>query len=332
MAATGWYAYSLNKKIALIPRVDVSAITGDESNRPPKAPNKAVNILLMGADNPHRLVKQPTVAQLLEDGEWDPGAYRSDTMMVVHIPADRKSAYVVSVPRDSYVPIYDAEGEQHGQNKINEAFAAYGPLGTWRTIENLSQVRIDHMMVIDYAGFNELTEAVGGVDVYVPQTVYDSQQDQEWTKGWHHIEGELALKYVRMRHGLLEGDFDRIDRQQNFLRAVLQKTLADGTIGDPFKLNRVLGAITDHLAVDSSWSTGDIRGLALGLRGIDSKKVRFMTLPLLRYQTASPASATPTSSTPRPRSCCGGRCSTTRSAKYLKDHPEDELPDPTDVS
>ena len=128
------------------------------------------------------------------------------------------------------------------------------------------------MMVIDYAGFNELTEAVGGVDVYVPQTVYDSQQDQEWEQGWHHIEGELALKYVRMRHGLLEGDFDRIDRQQNFLRAVLHKTLADGTIGDPFKLNRVLGAITDHLAVDSSWSTGDIRGLALGLRGIDARR------------------------------------------------------------
>jgi LCP family protein required for cell wall assembly len=182
VAATGWYAYTLNQKIEQIPRVDASAITGDESNRPPKAPNKAVNILLMGADNPHRLVKQPTVAQLLQDGEWDPGAYRSDTMLVVHVPADRKSAYVVSVPRDSYVPIYDAQGHQHGQNKINEAFSAYGPLGTWRTIENLSQVRIDHMMVIDYAGFNELTDAIGGVNVYVPQTVYDSQQDQEWTK------------------------------------------------------------------------------------------------------------------------------------------------------
>ena len=68
-------------------------------------PNKAVNILLMGADNPERLVEKPTVAELLADGEWDAGAYRSDTMMVVHIPADRKSAYVVSVPRDSYVQI-----------------------------------------------------------------------------------------------------------------------------------------------------------------------------------------------------------------------------------
>ncbi len=234
----------------------------------------------MGADNPQRLVKKPTVAELLEDGQWDPGAYRSDTMMVVHIPADRKTAYVVSVPRDSYVPIYDAEGEQHGKNKINAAFAEYGPFGTWRTIENLSGVHIDHMAVIDYAGFNELTEAIGGVDVFVPQTVYDSAQDQEWTQGWHHVEGELALKYVRMRHGLLGGDFDRIDRQQNFLRAVLQKTLSDGTIGNPVKLSKVLGAITGHLAVDGDWSTKDLRNLALSLRGLNSKNVRFMTLPL----------------------------------------------------
>jgi LCP family protein required for cell wall assembly len=331
VASSGWYGYTLNKKIALIPRVDISAITSDESNRPPKAPNHAVNILLMGADNPHRLIKQPTVAELLQDGEWDAGAYRSDTMMVVHVPADRKSAYVVSVPRDSYVPIYDADGEQHGQNKINEAFSAYGPLGTWRTIENLSQVRIDHMMVIDYAGFNDLTEAVGGVDVYVPQTVYDSQQDQEWTKGWHHIEGELALKYVRMRHGLLEGDFDRIDRQQNFLRAVLAKTLTDRTIGDPFKLNQVLGAITDHLAVDSSWSTGDIRGLALGLRGIDIKKVHFMTLPLARYETIPGVGDSNIIDTQAAKLLWRAVLDD-KVAKYLKDHPDDELPDPRDVS
>src|ERR671920_2325505 len=130
----------------------------------------------MGADNPQRLVKKPTVAELLEDGKWDPGAYRSDTMMVVHIPADRKTAYVVSVPRDSYVPIYDDEGNEHDRNKINAAFAEYGPFGTLRTIEELSGVRIDHMAVIDYAGFKDLTAAIDGVDVYVPEAVYDIKQ------------------------------------------------------------------------------------------------------------------------------------------------------------
>jgi anionic cell wall polymer biosynthesis LytR-Cps2A-Psr (LCP) family protein len=150
-------------------------------------------------------------------------------------------------------------------------------------------------------------------------------------EGWHHIQGELALKYVRMRHGLLEGDFDRIDRQQNFLRAVLQKTLADGTIGDPFKLNRVLGAITGHLAVDSSWSTSDIRGLALGLRGIDSKKVHFMTLPLLRYDTIPGVGDSNIIDTQAAKLLWRAVLDD-KVAKYLKDHPEDELPDPTDVS
>ena len=195
----------------------------------------------MGADNPHRLVKKPTVAELLEDGEWDPGAYRSDTMMLVHIPADRKAAYIVSVPRDSYVPIYDAEGNQHGRNKINEAFSAYGPSGpcapsrtsaacgstTWPS----STTRASTTSPGDRRRRR-----------LHPRDVDGHPAARHLGQGWNHLEGERALQYVRTRHGLLEGDFDRIDRQQNFLRAVLRKTLADGTIGNPFKLTKVLGA------------------------------------------------------------------------------------------
>ena len=331
VAATGWYAYSLNEKIGRIPRVDDGILGTNEDQRPEAKPTKAVNILLMGADNPQRLVKKPTIPELLEDGEWDPGAYRSDTMMVVHIPADRKAAYVVSVPRDSYVPIFDAEGDEHDRNKINESFSAYGPFGTWRTIEQLSGVRLDHMAVIDYAGFNDLTEAIGGVDVYIPETVEDTQQDVTWEQGWTHLQGERALQYVRTRHGLLEGDFDRIDRQQNFLRAVLRKTLADGTIGNPVKLNNTLGAITDHLAVDSSWSTKDLRGLALSLRGIDASKVRFMTLPLLRYQDIPGVGSSNIIDT-QAAARLWKAVLDDKVGPYLKDNPEDELPDPRDVS
>ena len=184
------------------------------------------------------------------------------------------------------------------------------------------------MAVIDYAGFNDLTEAIGGVDVYVPETVEDTQQDVTWEQGWTHLEGERALQYVRTRHGLLEGDFDRIDRQQNFLRAVLRKTLADGTIGNPTKLSNTLGAITDHLAVDSSWSTKDLRGLAFSLRGIDASKVRFMTLPLLALPGPSRASAAPTSSTPRRPRGSGRRCSTTRSGPTSRTTPTTSCPTP----
>jgi LCP family protein required for cell wall assembly len=329
VGTVGAYGWSLNHQIAAISRAPDGVL--DQGTRPAAVKNHAINILLMGADNPQQLVKKPTVGELLADGTWDPGAYRSDTMMVVHIPKDRKAAYVVSVPRDSYVPIYDAEGGQHGQNKINEAFAAYGPYGTWRTIENLSGVRIDHMAIIDYAGFRELTEAVGGVDVYIPETVYDSKQDQTWTKGTHHIQGDLALKYVRMRHGLLNGDFDRIDRQQNFLRTLLQKVLADDTIGNPVKFPRTLAAITNHLTVDQSWSTKDIRGLALGLRGLDSKRIRFMTLPLLRYQVIPGVGDSNIIDTQAAKQLWKAVLDD-KVEPYLKAHPDDELPDPNDVN
>jgi len=331
VAATGWYAYNLNRHLDAIPRVDDGVLQTNQGKRPPKEPTKAVNILLMGADNPQQLVEKPTVAELLADGTWDPGAYRSDTMMVVHIPASRKAAYVVSVPRDSYVPIYDAKGRQQGENKINESFSAYGPFGTWRTIENLSGVHLDHMAIIDYAGFRELTEAIGGVDVYIPETVYDSQQDQEWTQGWHHVEGNLALKYVRMRHGLLNGDFDRINRQQNFLRAVLAKVLADETVGNPVTFTDTVGAITDHLTVDSSWSTKDIRGLALGLRGLDASRVRYVTLPLARYETIPGVGDSNIIDEEAARQLWKAVLDD-KVGRYLKQHPEDELPDPKDVS
>ena len=284
----GAYGWNLNSKLDNIQRADDSVL--QKGKRPEKVKTEAVNILLMGADDPNQRVEdKPTVAELLADGEWDPGAYRSDSMMVVHLPADRKSAYVVSVPRDSYVPIYDGEGVKHGKNKINEAFASYGPFGTLRTIENLADLRIDHMAIIDFQGFRDLTTAVGGVDVFVPESFYDSKQDVEWKQGENHLEGVLALKYVRTRHGLANGDFDRVDRQQNFLRALMAKVLSDGTIGNPLKFTDTLEAITKNLTVDASWKNGDIRSLALSMRNIEARKVRFMTLPLDRYETVPAA-------------------------------------------
>jgi LCP family protein required for cell wall assembly len=329
-ATAGWYAYTLNAKIADIPRADDRKLETNADLRPEAKPTKAVNILLMGADNAQRLVEKPTVAELLADGEWDAGTYNSDTMMVVHIPAKRKAAYVVSVPRDSYVPIYDDEGVEHGSDKINAAFRDYGPFGAWRTVEQLSGVRIDHMAVIDYAGFNELTRAIGGVDVYIPETFEDTQQKVTWEKGTIHLEGELALQYVRTRHGLEGGDFQRIDRQQNFLRAVLRKTLADGTIGNPVKLSEVLSAVKHHLTVDASWSTGALRSLAFSMRGIDASKVRFMTLPLGEYRTDPVAGAVNIIDEVAAKRLWTAVLND-RVGPYLRAHPEDELPDEDEV-
>ncbi len=328
---SGWYAYALNAKIAAIPRADDGILDHNADLRPRAMPTKALNILLMGADNAERLVDKPTVAELLADGDWDPGTYNSDTMMVVHIPAKRKAAYVVSVPRDSYVPIYDAEGVEHGKNKINTAFREYGPFGAQRTVEKLSGIRIDHMAVIDYAGFNELTKAIGGVEIYIPETFTDTQQKVTWEQGWNHLEGERALQYVRTRHGLEGGDFQRIDRQQNFLRAVLRKTLADGTIGNPVKLSNVLSAVEHHLTIDDSWSTSALRSLAFSMRGIDAAKVRFMTLPLGGFETVPDAGAVNIIDEAAAKRLWQAVLDD-KVGPYLKAHPEDELPDEKDVS
>ncbi len=279
----GSYGWNLNKKLDNIARINDGAL--DKGQRPGSDGSKALNILLLGSDNPDPNDPKPTVAELLADGDWDPGAYRSDSIMLVHIPASRKRAFVVSIPRDSFVKIYDDEGTLDGKNKINAAFSDYGPFGTWRTVENLSNLRLNHMAIIDFEGFKDLTTAIGGVDVYVPEEVYDEKQDQTWPQGWNHLEGDLALKYVRQRHGLTNGDFDRVARQQNFLRAVMEKTLADDTIGNPVKLNKTLDAITNHLTVDESWSNGEMRNLIVSLRDLDSDHVRFVTVPLDHYES-----------------------------------------------
>lgn len=325
----GVYGWNLNSKLDNIQRVKDDVIQKGE--RPPKKQTEAVNILLMGADNPNQLEDKPTVGELLSDGTWDPGAYRSDTVMVLHVPADRKAAYVVSVPRDSYVTIYDGEGNPHGKNKVNEAFSEYGPFGTWRTIENLSGLRMDHMAIIDFEGFRDLTSAVGGVDVYVPEEVYDYKQDVTWKKGWNHLEGNLALKYVRTRHGLSNGDFDRVARQQNFLRSLMSEVLADDTIGNPITFTDTLEAITRNLTVDESWQTGSIRSLAFSMRGLDSKKVKFLTLPLDHYENV-PAAGSVNIIDQKQSKQLWKAVSDDKLGPYLKKYPDDELPDPKDVS
>jgi LCP family protein required for cell wall assembly len=238
---------------------------------------------------------------------------------------------VISIPRDSYLPIYDDKGDPHGKNKVNEAFAAYGPYGTWRTVENFTGLRLDHMAIIDYQGFRDLTTAVGGIDVYIPETVYDSYQHQQWTQGEVHLEGNLALKYVRMRHGLLNGDFDRVDRQQNFLRTLMEKVLADDTIGNPVKFTHTLDAITKHLTIDSGWSNGALRSLAFSLRKLNVKDVNFVTVPLDHYETVSGVGSVNIVDEAASKQLWKA-VAANRLGQWLKAHPDAVLPPPKQVS
>jgi len=268
-----WWLNSFAGKIHRIPDVFSSI---PEQQRPDKPAagqpgHGGLTFLLAGTD---RRSDVPTTGQEAEANPFVPGAQRTDTIMLVHLTDDRKKAYVISIPRDSWVTI-----PGHGHNKINAAFSFGGPALYVQTIERLTGIRVDHLAVIDWSGFKTLTDAVGGVAVTVPKTVYDSARDRTWTAGTHHLDGNEALLYVRQRHGLPGGDFDRVKRQQYFLRVLMGKALSQNTFTNPLRLGRLLDAVTKTVSVDDTLNNGDLRSLALSVRGLRTDDVTFLTVP-----------------------------------------------------
>ncbi len=263
--AVGIFAFMLNHSLSNIDRVPV---TLDDSVRPAPVENEAINLLLLGADAGS--ARDPGGNSILEDaasGKWPTGKYRSDATMVVHISADRKTTYVASIPRDSYVPVYDSKGKKRETTKINAALSLYGPSGAISTVENLTGLRIDHLAMVDWDGFEDITNALGGVKITTAG------------EGTRELNGKEALAYVRERHSLPGGDFGRVKRQQNFLRSMMTAILNRGTMTNPIKLRSTLSAITKNIAVDDDWSNSGIRSLAFSMRSTRSGNVTFMTIP-----------------------------------------------------
>ncbi len=287
IGVTGAYAYMLNKQLNNVDKVGVDDKLKEE-DRPDPDEGRALNILLLGSDKGKKLPGESGNTTLAEDAKadkWPVGKYRSDTLMIVHITADRKAAYLASIPRDTLTTIYDAEGQPHGQQKINAAFSEYGAVGAVSTVEHLTNLRMKHVAIIDWAGFKDLSTAVGGVPVNIPKDTYDDSQKVMWKAGDYNLEGAKALQYVRQRHGLLRGDFDRIARQQNFLRALMGKMLSKGVTRNPVKLINTVKALTKNLTVDEAWTGADMRGLALSLRGMQTKDVYFLSAPVAGTET-----------------------------------------------
>lgn len=273
------YLYWARQQIAEIPRFHLErpeVPSGDEEGLV-EGERGAMNILLLGADHGGEGV---SVAEDLEDGEWTPGMHLSDTMILVHLPKDRSSASMMSIPRDSWVNI-----PGHGPDKINAAFSVGGPSMAVEAVQKLTKVRIDHVAIIDWKGFRDLTTALGGVSVYIPATVYDEKQDKTWEEGWTDLEGEEALQYVRMRYGLPGGDFDRIQRQQNFMRALMKELLSSSTTQNPIKFSKVLSSVSGYLTVDDDWDTDEIIDLAWQMSNVRSNDISFFTAPLGSYAT-----------------------------------------------
>lgn len=223
----------------------------------------AVNILVLGTDS-------RTSAS--DPSQWQEGAQRTDAIMIVQVSGDRKTVSVMSIPRDSWVEI-----PGHGQGKINAAYSYGGPSLTIHTVENLTGIHIDHFAVANFESFVALTDEIGGVRVNLktPQTLAGKELDA----GAQVLNGQQALAYTRERSSLPNGDFDRVKRQQTWMRSIVSRVLTNGTLSSPTALYSFLKTASRTVAVDESFTLNQMQSLALETRHLHSNDIRFMTVP-----------------------------------------------------
>jgi LCP family protein required for cell wall assembly len=226
-----------------------------------------MNILLLGSDS-----RDP------DKPKGDAGPARTDSIIVMHIPASHEKAYLVSLPRDLYVSVPEAENGEGGRRaKINAAYAWGGLPLMVETVEGFTGLRMDHVVIIDFFGFKDVTDALGGVDMNVERDVKSIHTPfRTFKKGPNHFNGEEALDYVRQRYQFPDGDFARMRHQQEFLRALMDKAVSSGTVTNPKKLTEFLGAATKAITVDQNFSLVD---MALEFRNLRGDSLTFLTSP-----------------------------------------------------
>lgn len=256
-----FYVRGLENNMA---RIEVfSQITGE---RPDKPVGGVHNILLLGSDS-----RDPDAV----DG--DP--YRADTIMLLHIPSSNDEAYLISIPRDLWVYVPASPDGTAGdvEAKINAATVFGGVALSVMTVENYTGVRVDNVMLIDFGGFVEVTDALGGVEMNIKQTITSIHKpNRTFEEGRQHLNGEEALDYIRQRYQFPDGDFTRMRNQQQFLRRLMDKASDSGTLRNPGKLNAFLQTATKTLTVDEELSLFTV---GWKLRKIRGDNLTFVTSP-----------------------------------------------------
>lgn len=248
------------------------------NSRPARASTGALNILVVGSDQ-----------RAGSKGSDDPGE-RMDTIMLVHLSPARNEAVVLSFPRDSIVQIPACRDRLASQPRrvgmINASFNVGGIGCTWKTIETLTGIYIDHVVRIDFNGFKKMVDAIGGVDFCIPEPIHDRYLPLDLPAGWQTLNGEQALGYVRVRHSIGDGsDIGRIGRQQDFVAAVLKKVTSVATLANPIRLVGLLNTATQSVITDPGVTPGVMRKLAFAVLSTD--KVHFVIAPW-RYSRAYP--------------------------------------------
>jgi LCP family protein required for cell wall assembly len=206
--------------------------------------------------------------------EGEPPGARSDAIMLARVTADREHAQLISIPRDSWVEI-----PGHGMNKINASYAFGGPSLLIRTVEQLTGARIDHFVAIDFDGLIQVTDDLGGVEVVVAETTRNGPYT--FHAGVNELNGEEARWYLGQRYHLPGGDFDRVRRQQQFMKAMLEKLISNDTFSDLGRLDAALRAVTDAVAVDDNLGNAAMLKLAYSLRDVEEDDIAYLTAPVL---------------------------------------------------
>lgn len=283
-ALGGGAVYAINGLGANIGAIDTSDL--NKNDRPEsfvQTDTSPTNLLIMGSDSREGDGN---------DAYGEAGGARSDTTLLVHLYNGRKDAVVVSIPRDSWVEIAgctrpDGSTTQPYETKFNAAFAFGGPVCTIKTIEKLTNVRIDNFVVVDFKAFKTVVDAIGGVEVCLTTPAYDpvvpgrGGSGLNLPAGYSNISGEQALAFVRARESLGDGsDISRIERQQQFIGSMIRGMTEKGLLTNPQMIYRVLGAITSSIETNPEFANIQaLQDFALSLGGLSPSRITFVTVP-----------------------------------------------------
>lgn len=275
---TGWWYFEhLNGNIK---GVDINKALGKDRPEKAAAASNATNLLVLGSDS-----------RAGDNGKLDAGnvsGARSDTALLVHIPEGRRQAVAVSIPRDTLIDRPECVKQDGGtlpaahRVMFNSVYSVAGPACVVKTVEKMSDVRIDHMMEIDFAGFKGLVDAIGGVTVTTDEDIHDSKSGFDLTKGTHKLDGTDSLKFVRTRYGHGDGsDLGRIGLQQQFMLALLSEIKKQDLLGSPTKAVKIANSATKALTTDEDLaSITSLAEFARSMRGIDPNTMDTIMLPV----------------------------------------------------
>jgi LCP family protein required for cell wall assembly len=252
----------------------------DMKNRPQGG--HGMNFLLVGTDG-RDTISATERAKYKLGGE---PCHCTDTLMLVHVSADKQRASVVSLPRDSYAELPEhtdkTTGKEHPAHpvKLNAAYAEGGPQLTVRTVEHMTGVKVDHYLEIDFTGFMETVDTLGGVEICTTEPLKDSYTGLDLPAGTHELDGGKALQYVRSRHADRGTDLGRMQRQQKFMASLIKQTTSSGVLLNPVKFQQVASSVLKSVRADKGFGTEQMLALGKALRGFTPASSEFTSVPV----------------------------------------------------